>query len=454
MPRPYWPSRLLPSRPSRKLLLPLFLLVSAGLAPARPLAAAQLPLADSTPQPAAQQQPPVQAGPVVALNLGDCIQMALQRQPRLAAARASLAAAQDGARALDNLNAPGLLAPELPIRRRQAGLGVTAAAAAVDQAERETVYAVTYNYFTVIYAREQEAVARDIVERLGAVRKTAKDQLEGGAREVTEADVKKSTAYVHLAEAKRIQASQGVRRATAALREAIGLCADDALIVAPGTLFEAPVRPSCHEVVAAALARRGELVRTGVFAEVACLEAEAQGTGMHKKMETFAAGADIHAVVVPPGAMSPDYRPGALQPEFPTLLAGCRPDRVRRAQDFHARAQAVVAVSRNLIALEAEDAYLRWEEAAQQIGEGRVAAENADAAANQLSKALTNKLVKVDEALSGRVLAAQARSQYNEYLYRQLVALADLERITGGAFCARLVEGTTVAPVGEVKGQK
>ena len=41
---------------------------------------------------------------------------------------------------------------------------------------------------------------------------------------------------------------------------------------------------------------------------------------------------------------------------------------------------------------------------------------------------------------NSRVLAAQARSQYNEYLYRQIVALADLERITGGAFCARLVE--------------
>ena len=42
--------------------------------------------------------------------------------------------------------------------------------------------------------------------------------------------------------------------------------------------------------------------------------------------------------------------------------------------------------------------------------------------------------------MTARVLAAQSRAQYNEYLYHKILALADLERITAGGFCARLVE--------------
>ena len=67
---------------------------------------------------------PVQAAPVpvvapLTLTLADCLHLALEKNPRLATQRASLAAAEDGRRALDNLRAPGLLVPELPIRRNR-----------------------------------------------------------------------------------------------------------------------------------------------------------------------------------------------------------------------------------------------------------------------------------------------------------------------------------------------
>src|SRR5437870_11620164 len=67
-------------------------------------------------------------------TLAECIQVALQQQPAMNAARASLAAAETGRRALDNLRVPlgFLLAPDLPTRRCQASLGVTIAAAALD----------------------------------------------------------------------------------------------------------------------------------------------------------------------------------------------------------------------------------------------------------------------------------------------------------------------------------
>jgi hypothetical protein len=129
---------------------------------------------------------------------------------------------------------------------------------------------------------------------------------------------------------------------------------------------------------------------------------------------------------------------------MPALLAGARADRVKRAQDLHARALAVVDVTRHLIVLEAEDAVLRWEEAALQVPLAREAADLADQQAAELTKDfVAGAKVKVEEVVNARVLAAQARAQYHEYLYKQILTLAELERITAGCFHAGLVEAAS-----------
>jgi outer membrane protein TolC len=254
--------------------------------------------------------------------------------------------------------------------------------------------------------------------------------------------------YLRLAEAKQVQASQGVKRALIALREAVGLGPDAVIDVLPGRLPDVGVKPARDQVIAQALGHRGELIRAGIFAEVAQLEVKAQAASLHKRTETFASGGDIHGVVVPPGVENSEYRPAALAPEMPVLLVGSCFDRAKRAQAYSARAQAVTETTVNLIALEAEDAFLRWEEAAKQIAKAREAADTGDTLADDLSKDFAGGAkVKVEDLISARLLAAQARAQYNEYLYRQALALADLERITGGAFAAQLVEAIAAQPI-------
>jgi outer membrane protein TolC len=406
---------------------------------------ASVPWVDAAQPPVAASDPPAPSTwaslPRQALGLADCLDLGWQYHARIAAQRASLAAAEDGLRALESLHVPDLLVRELPIRRRQAARGVTAAAAGLDQAQRETTYAVTRTYFTVLFARDQERVARAVVDRLTAARDTAKKALDAGARDVTAVDVSRASSYARLAETRRIQATQGVKRALAALQEAVGLGPDAPLEVRAEGLPEVDVRPSRDTVVDWARTRRAELVRAVAFAEVVCLEVEAQGTSLLKRMDTFAAASDIHAVQVPQKEQNGAYRPGAVPPEMPTLLAGSRPERMKRAQSFHARALAVVDATRNLLALEAEDAFLRWEEAALQAKETREAADAGESLARDLNKDYTAGLkVKVEEVINAWVLASQARAQYNEALHRQILALADLERVTGGAFCARLAE--------------
>jgi outer membrane protein TolC len=353
-----------------------------------------------------------------------------------------LAAAEDGKRAIEALRVPVALVPELPSRRQQFGLGVLSAAAGLDQTERETVYAVTRTYFTVLYAREQQGVARGVVERLAATREAAQQALEAGARDVTTADVNRTSVYLRLAQTRQTQAAQGVKRALVALREAIGLEPGVALDVPSGRLPEPEITPNRDEVVRAALARRGELAQANIFAQIACLEVAAQGSNAHKrKMETFASGTDIHALQIPEGIHNSEYKPGAVPPEMPALLVGSRSERVQHARSLKARADTVVETTRKLIALEAEDAFLRWEDESQEASQAREAANAGEKLADDLRKDFTSsQKVRVEDVVTAQVLASQARSQYNEFLYRQILALADLERVTAGDFCAGLVE--------------
>src|SRR5207248_1480672 len=121
------------------------------------------------------------------LTLDECLQLARDRQPALAAARASLAAAQDSLNAVQNIRIPALIVHELPYRRKQACLGVAIASAGVQQAEHETDYAVARTYFSVLYARAQRRVSDSVVENLQATEVIAKPftKARGGVTENT-----------------------------------------------------------------------------------------------------------------------------------------------------------------------------------------------------------------------------------------------------------------------------
>ncbi len=264
-------------------------------------------------------------------DFNECLALAMATHPRLIATRASLAASEDGKRALDRMHLPATLDPQIPVRRQQAAVGLNAPVAGLAQAELEAAYAVTRTYVTVLYAREQERLAQGVVERLKAVNQAASEALEAGARDASAADVKRTLVYARLAETKRIQATQGVKRALVALREASGLGAETILDVKGDRLSIPDTRPNRDEVLAGALAKRGEIIQTKVFAQVACLEVEAQGTSRSQRMPTFASGTDIHAQQVPQGANGTDYRPAGINPEMPTMLVGSRAERVKHA---------------------------------------------------------------------------------------------------------------------------
>lgn len=367
-------------------------------------------------------------------GLADCIAIALDRQPALAAARSSLAAAQAQQRSLDNLHAgAALLARDLPIRRKQACLGVTILQAGLQQAEWDTVYAVTRTYYSVIYAREQVRVADELVANLRGYRDTVSKAVKAGtSREWTKNTEDKISVYVSLAEARQAEAARGIDRALAALKEAMGLAVDCPLEIADQRLpYEQ--RELCREqVLELALRLRGEMVQAATVSEVIRLEVDAQGKTHLPTARTFAAFVDIHARPIPQGESDGEYRPGAVGIEMPTTLAGRRGDRVERAQAFSARAGAVVDKTRNLILLETEDLFLKWREGAGRIAQSAQGAEAGTRLAKATAADFRNNVAKIEDVLTNEALAAQARAAYNEALYQRVLALAGLERVTAG----------------------
>lgn len=392
------------------------------------------------PAPANPPAPMVlQTAPAPVLTLAECRQIALDGQPAVVAARNSLAAAEARARAVENILIPSLIQRDLPIRRKQSALGVQISRALLLQAEWEAVYSVTRNYLSAGYARQQLEVIDHTIANLKDFRE-AIDLLKEDPRrrDVTVRDVEKTDVLLQIAAGRREEAVIGYERALAALREAMGVGADDCPHLAP-VLPDVHATVNKDEILALALARRGEIAQAVHAAEVVCLEIDAQATSLLPTMRTFASASDIHAQQVPQGERNGEYRPGALPLEMPPFLAGGKKGRVEQARALHEKTVAVVEKTRQLIILEATDNVLKWQEAARQTEELGKAADKAEAYQKSVRDDFRpESRTTPEQLLNAGLLATQSRVQANEANYHRLLALAALERITAGGFTAAL----------------
>jgi outer membrane protein TolC len=392
---------------------------------------------------------PVAATPAPApapLDLAACRQFAFERQPGLVAARASLAAAHARAEALEHLHLAALVQRDLPIRRKQAALGVQISEAALSQAEWDTRHDVTFTYLAAVYATEQLAVANLGVEDLESLREIIAAYLKdpNPPKDLSQRNVDQIDIALLVGKGRREEAVEGVERALSALREAMGVGCDYPVKLATNALPRVTAVVDKEQVVASALARRGEMTQAANVAQVTCFEIEAQKATWFPSARTFASGSDIHATPVPQGSHDDPYRPGGVGIEMPATINGHRSDRIEQARNYHDRAEAVVAKTHNLIALDAEQAYLRWLEASKKLAPFEEAATKADKLHDNVRKQYDPKTGKttVDELLNAGLLATQTRLQANATRYQQLQALAALERVTAGGFNA----GLDVAP--------
>lgn len=388
------------------------------------------------------------------IGLGECIRIAQERQPAIAAARATLAARSAAHAGIAALSPPlpKLTAPDLPVRREQSLRGISAAQADVCQAEYDTTYAVIRMYYTAVYAQQQYSVADGVVKRTEDKKALVDKYRESGDSVVGPEVSDRIGVIAKLARNRRTDAAAGFDRALAGLREAMGL-ATDCTCYRPAD-FELPLLPvvPCREqVIELALQRRGELIQAIVAADVTRLEVDAQGRFCFRSLvRTFALSSDIHAKALPTAQHNGMYRPGAIGIEFPANLAGQKPYRMAQASAYADRMGAVVDKTRGLVTLEAEDNFLKWREATEKVRDSREAAEAGRKLAvysdEQSRQPKENKVTERD-AVENFVLAGQAQAALNEAVFEQILALANLERITAGGFCAGFLTAPTAVPV-------
>ncbi len=379
---------------------------------------------------------------------------ALERQPSVAAARASLAAAMSRTQAVESMRMGGILfARDLPVRKQQAALGVQNYEASVCLAEAETKYGVTYFYIAYLYARQQQEVLLGSKKDLGDLHKTVKGFVESEQHKkfLGKEQLDLVDSYVDTLEGRRQETLQGEERALAALREAMGVGQDASVRPMLNGMPVASINAATtkEDIIALALSRRGEVLQTATLAQVTCLEISAQGRTFLPTLRTFAAGSDIHAQVVPSGVHGMEYRPGGLAPEMPTTLVGSRKARMDQASSYSARADAVAEKTRNLVTLEAEDAYYRWKETKVKAEHLRKAADQSekyssfsikryrDAAEGGFKVANPDReppAPRIEDVMFAGATAVRMRIDANRAYFEYLLALATLERVTVGGF--------------------
>lgn len=407
------------------------------------LCLASLCRADTLPDPA----PAAPANPP--LTMQACRQIALENQPTIVATRAALKASLDRVHALETLRVPNCLARDLPIRRKQAALGVTIAQAGIVQAEAETFHGISVAYLGILYADQQIRLTDDpehgIRRRLKDLQTLVNDLVGGKQRRDValpeHRDLVRS--FLQTLDGRVSEAEQGKLRAMAALREAMGV-GPDFVVVLPRRDLPCPriQPPPLNESIALAVARRGEMIQAAVFAEVVCLEINAQAANNHRpSMRTFASGSDIHAKPVPTGDLGGvNFRPSIVGPDMPVFLTGSRDARVQQARDYYERAKANAAKARNLIALEVEDLYRRWVDKAKKAEHLEKAFKEARAFSERMKEIFNREergsYPNVDEVINAGLITTRLQLEWKEAHYQALLALAALERATAGGFAA------------------
>lgn len=400
----------------------------------------ETPVAATVPIPAAMPIPAVQppADELPVLNLGQCVAVAMERQPTLKAAYASQQSSAAGQTGLNNIGRVGQsLSKDLPIRKEQAARGQIAVAADVQKVKNELVYDVTRLYYTIVYAHQQEQIADDVVGYVNELVKGAKIQLDSKMPgDITKAKI--DIMEIGLAKARTLKAKAriGQRQAYAALREAMGV--DEKSFPFRVADTELPIMKqtsalTADKVVELAHANRPEMALAAAGVDAFRLEVYAQAKiPLRRAVPTFASGSDIHSRALPTGSRDENYRPEPLGPEMPTQLVGSKYDRVCRAMALSQRADAVYEKARNLIALEAENGYLNFEFAAERLALAKQGFAAAKDLKERVQENFADPRAKKDELLQGYVLASQAESEYVEAAYQYILALAALERITAG----------------------
>ncbi|MFN5288913.1 MAG: TolC family protein [Planctomycetia bacterium] len=251
-----------------------------------------------------------------ARSLAELVDAAKAESPIIRNAQLGLESVVQKQSTLDKMRFLSLISRELPVRKKQSQAGLNAASANLAQAEHDLKYAVSYAYISIIYANQQLDVADRGINDLATLGDIAKEIVKTGSRnDVSKKQIDQIAIFLNMFQGKREEGTQGVPRAKAALREALGIEDSSWDLTTADKLLSLPkVEVNKDSIIKLALERRGEIQQAEAGVDAACLEVQAQQYIRSLSGRTFAAGGDIHANILPGASLNEDYKPGALAP--------------------------------------------------------------------------------------------------------------------------------------------
>jgi hypothetical protein len=125
---------------------------------------------------------------------------------------------------------------------------------------------------------------------------------------------------------------------------------------------------------------------------------------------------------------------------MPVVITGSQRERVEQARLYATRAAAMAQKTRNLIALEAEQACLRWVESSRRLEKAEKAAEQAFKLYREVRQAFDPRRdrITVKRLVETGFIQTQLAAQRNEARYQVLLALIAVERVTAAGVCVPL----------------
>lgn len=363
------------------------------------------------------------------VSLSQCLAVAMENQPRIQAAMASLRAAEAARRGIYSLRGIARLSPDLKIRREQADHGVEVAQAVLDQETEDTRYAVRRAYLTAVYAGIQAERLMKLVKALDMARED-----KGLAGIIIEEFAGVGTRLrMAKAKARNNQAVAQVGRLKARFllleemggKSALGFLPEPADSVLP----KPAVSITLQEFESLVAEHRGErrLAREG--REIASLELEAQRRALPFRLisNSFASFAGNNAPPVPTPERGGEYRPGAINLEMPSNFGGPKRDRVDRAAALAERAKLTENTTRNLTNLESRVTYLNYRETERRIQADKAAIGEARLIFNRVTR---NPMTYLDGLLLGDSVGLLV--EYEELRLKRALIAVEMMRETCG----------------------
>ena len=364
------------------------------------------------------------------VTLDQCLAVAMENQPRIQAAMASLRAAEAARKGIYSLRGIARLSPDLKIRQSQADHGLEVARAVLQQETEDTRYAVRRAYMTAIYAGIQADRLTKLVKALEMARED-KGLVGIVAEEFAGIGTRMRMAK---AKARNNQAVAQVGRLKARFllleemggKAAIGFLPDPADTVLPKPV----VKISLEDFESLMEENRGELRLAREGREIAALELEAQRRTPPFRLinNSFASFSGNNAPPVPTPERGGEYRPGAINLEMPPNFGGPKRDRVGRAAALADRATLTENTTRNLTKLESRVTYLNHRETERRI--------QADKAAISEARLIFNRVTRKPMSFLDGLLLGDSVALLVEYeelrLKRALIAI-EMMRETCGA---------------------